>query len=193
MNYSRFCLFITLILLLSSCAGTKSPISPAEDYSPLAKAFLRDCVRTDVPFPPQEWSSDDLRAAALEVLDVYENGFGEEWTVYFCLITLGYTMKPADLPRILAYEEIVFQTVLQALRGFAHPDAIEVLLKGLKDESAANREYALHSLMAINFRQLVYPEWWIQLVRRELIIARDNEEFDFLREEIIEAIEKLEE
>jgi hypothetical protein len=156
-----------------------------------AENFLKACRMYDVPFPPKNWSTDDLRSAALEVLDEIEVGQMSFWPKIFCIITLGYVKNPDDLPKILSYEDDMPSTVLSALKGFPHPDAIEFLFKYLDHERDSRRELAVKSLAAIDFNKLDEPMLWYDRVLDALTAAYERETEKWLKDDIHKAIESL--
>jgi len=160
--------------------------------SRLADDFLKACTALDSPWPPEKWSKDDLRSAALEVLDATENGSLDVWPRSFCLKALGYAQNPDDLPRILAYEERMNYTVLQSLKGFSHPDAIECLLKYLNNEKAPKRELAVKGLAAMDFTKLDKPETWKNKVKDAIQKALTKEKVDWLKKDMQSALTKVE-
>ncbi|MFH1677150.1 MAG: hypothetical protein ABIC40_09010 [bacterium] len=165
------------------------PVKAAIAYSDLADDFLLICS-TDAPFPPENWSKGDLRAAALEVLDGIETGGNDRWPLYYCLITLGYGQNPDDVQRILAYEEDMPSTVLRSLRGFPDPDAIECMLKWAASDRY-QRELAFRGLGEIDFDLLEDGDEWRDKVISELLIVRKAESNSRVIESIDEAITQI--
>ena len=182
MKFAMILIFAAFILTLAS---------PVYALSDLAERFLRDATRTDVIFPPDDWSNKDLRDAALEVLDAYENGDGEDWTVYFCIVTLCHTQNEEDLHRVLAYEDKMTATVLRALRGWSAPEAIECFFRWLQSDGANFRELAIMGIGKIDFNQLDDPDEWREKAMEELIDARANEPFEPYLELIDEVVSKI--
>ena len=159
-------------------------------YSPLAEEFLLLSNQPDLSFPPEGWSDDNIRAAALEVLDIFETGLGEDWHVYYCLIALGRVKNPVDLDRILVYEETMPQTVIRAIHGFPDERAVECLLRWAKKDIPV-REVAFHGLAAIDYNLLDEPEEWRTKVTSELRTVRNGEILDWLQEDIDGSLAKI--
>lgn len=176
-------IFCTLIIL--------SMLIPAGAISSRAENFLQACRTLDVPFPPKNWSNQDIRSAALEVLDAIESGKMSLWPRTFCVIALGYVSNPDDLPRILAYEDEMPDTVLQSLKGFSHPDAINYLLRHLTSDTDSTRELAVIGLAAMNFDKMDEPMVWYTKVSDALKAAQKKETEDWLKEDIQNAISSL--
>jgi hypothetical protein len=165
---------------------------PGFAMSSLARDYLRACCAYDSPFPPRGWDRDDLRSAALEVLDEVESGNYDEWPIDFCLKTLGYTQYPEDLPRILAYKDEWLDTVLRSLKGFPHPKAIDFLVVYLNDKEAVIRELAVSSLGDIDFKKMDEPVKWRNKVIEEVTKTRQKEKVEWLKKDIDRVLEKLE-
>lgn len=166
--------------------------APSIALSKLAEDFLKQCRALDAPWPPPNWSNDDIRAAALEVLDATENGILDPWPRPFCLKALGHVKNPEDLPRILHYEETMNYTVLQSLRGFSHPDAVNCLIKYLDNEKAPKRELAAKGLSEMNFTKFDKPEVWKNKVKDAIQKALNKEKVSWLRKDMKDALEKVE-
>ena len=180
-----------ILISILSILTVASIIMPSFALSDRAEDFLKACRMYDVPFPPENWSKDDLRAAAIEVLDEVEAGRMSYWPKSFCLITLGYVKNPDDLPRILSYEDDMPSTVLRSLKGFSHPDAINFLIKYLDHERDSRRELAVMSLAVMDFNKLENPWDWYNKVYNELSAALKREKEDWLRKDIEKAIQNL--
>jgi len=178
---------ITLALLILIL-----PAMPAYALSELADDFLLECRQLDRPFPPEDWSDEDIRLASHEVLDYYEDTGEEEWAVYFCIVALGHTRVEGDVSRILDYEDTWTEAVIEALRGFPSPDAIECLLRQSVAERATFREQAYKGLGEIDFDELEEPDEWRETVIEGLLEARELEEYEPLIELIDETIESIE-
>jgi len=165
---------------------------PAFGMSELAEDFLTACRALDAKFPPPAWEREDLHKAALEVLNECESGRYEKWPVSFCLIALGRAQYPEDLPRIIAYKDDMISTVLRALRGFPHPDAINFLLKHVENKSATKREIAIKSLAEIDFKKVEDGDKWREKVLDAIHKVQQKEKVVWLRKDIDKAIEKIE-
>lgn len=177
----------TLTIITTATVIMYFSLLPAYAYSTLAENFLRECRTTDAAFPPENWSVDDLRIAALEVLDDIELNGGDTWPVYFCLITLGYVQYPDDIERILAYEDDRPRTVLRALCGYPDPTAINTLLAWAATDTS-ERELAYIGLKEINYDLLDEPDEWREIVVNELNRIREFEEIPRLIEMLDETI-----
>ena len=171
---------------------------PSAAYSDLADDFLLQCRQLDITFPPEDWSDEDLRTAALEVLDTYEADGSNDWAVYFCLKTLGYTRNPEDVPRILNYKETMPEVVLQSLAGFPDPVAVECMLRWIESDDPLYRELAVRGIGAIDLGELNEAvgtdsiDEWCNRLTESLRNARESEEFEAIAELIEETIESLE-
>jgi len=165
---------------------------PSAAYSDLADDFLLQCRQLDTTFPPEDWSDEDLRTAALEILDTYEADGSNDWAVYFCLKTLGYTRNPEDIPRILNYEETMPEVVLQSLAGFPDPVAVECMLRWIESDDPLYRELAIRGIADIDLNSMDEPDVWRDRLVSALDNARESEEFDAIAELIEETIESLE-
>jgi len=168
-----------------------SMLIPAGAISTRAGDFLKACMTLDTPFPPKNWSHDDIRSAALEVLDAVEAGKISLWPRTFCVIALGYVKNPDDLPRILVYEDEMPCTVLQSLKGFAHPDAINYLIRHLTSDTDSTRELSVIGLAAMNFDTMDEPMVWYNKVSSALKTALKKETEDWLKKDIQTAISNL--
>lgn len=166
-------------------------LAPSFALSTRAENFLKACQTYDMPFPPKDWSKNDLRLAALEVLDAIEAGQISYWPKGFCLIALGYVQNPSDLGRILSYEDDMPSTVLQALKGFSHPDAIDFLIGYLNNDWDSRRELAVISLSAMDFDKLDNPWDWYNKVYNALVAASKREKEDWLKKDIEKSIQNL--
>ena len=164
---------------------------PASAMSLKAENFLRACRTLDAPFPPKNWSDRDIRAASLEILDEIEAGRFAPWASEFCVTALGVLGNPDDLPRILAYEDGMTCTVLRALKGFSHPDAIECLFRQIDSDTDTTRELAVKSLAAMNFNKMKEPMLWYVKVLDALKTAYKKETVDWLKDDIQKAISDL--
>jgi len=178
-------LLIALLLILL-------PAGRATAYSDLAEDFLLACRRLDTQFPPADWSADDLRFAALEVLDAYESDGLNDWAVYFCLVTLGYTRCAEDMPRILAYEDTMTEAVVRSLSGWPNPDAVECLLRQVESEDASYRELAVGSLAEMDFEEMEDPGVWRERVAGVLRDALAAEPFEPIAELISATLTAIE-
>ena len=151
------------------------PSNPAIALSDLANDFLIQCRQLDTTFPPDGWSDGDIRLAALEVLDNFEENDEYGWAVYSCLTALGHARNPDDIPRMLAYEDSMTGTLLRALRGFPAPDAIDCMLRWIDTEKPGLRELSIKAIAEIDFDMLDDPDFWRELVIDELLTARESE------------------
>ncbi len=165
---------------------------PAAAYTEPAEDFLQACRQPDTPFPPEDWSHEEIRDAALEVLDAFENDEEEGWVVHFCLVALGHAGFSEDLPRILAYEDTMTATVLRSLSGYPSAEAVECLLRHITSERASFRDRAIRGLMEIDFDELDDSEEWREKVSDELAVAREAEAVELLVELIDEALSVIE-
>jgi hypothetical protein len=166
--------------------------TPSAAYSDLADDFLLQCRQLDRTFPPDDWSDEDLRTAALEVLDIYEADGSNDWAVYFCLVTLGHTRNPDDVVRILNYEETRPEVVLRSLAGFPDPVAVECMLRWLESDDPFYRELAVRGIGDIDLSELNEADEWHSQLTESLNNAWENEEFEDIAELIEEAIQLLE-
>ena len=177
---------ISAIFVMAFC------MSPSFALSSLAEAFIRDVSQPDAVIPPPNWSREDLRSAALEVLDTIENGAYEKTALDYSLKTLGFLQYAEDLPRILAYEEKMPYTVLRSIAGFPHPDAINCLIGHLDDEKSPRRKLAVKGLAAMDFTKLDKPEIWKNKVKDAIQKALSKEKVDWLKKDIKIALAKVE-
>jgi hypothetical protein len=176
-------IFVLLWLLATIC--------PLWAYSPLAEGFLIACRETEAPFPPEGWSDEDLRAAALEVLDAWDEDSEDSWAISFCLQTIGYAGYEEDIDRILAYEEDLPRSVARALRYVTHPKSIECFLRWLDAEDTPERELALMGLNSMNYEELSDAEILLNTLRTRLLEAREVEPKDRLVTLIDEILHKI--
>jgi hypothetical protein len=177
---SIFCALIILSMLI-----------PASAMSSRAEDFLKACRTLDAPFPPKTWSNQDIRLAALEILDAIEAKQMSLWPRTFCVIALGSVKNPADLPRILAYEDEMPNTVLQSLKGFSHPDAINYLIRHLSSDEDSTRELSVIGLAEMKFDNLDEPMVWYTKVSDALKSAQKKETESWLKEDMQKAISNL--
>jgi hypothetical protein len=177
---------ILAVLLVSMMINAQTP----GDYSPLAREFLLDAQTLDAKFPPDGWNKDNLRNAALEVLDAFEAGVQDSWVVPYCLLALGHVKNPDDVSRILAYEDVSPDDVLSALRGFPAPTAIEYLLRWA-DSDEPERELAYIGLGEIDFSQMDESVEWHDTVVAKLQEFRTNEDISWMRDLIDDALQKI--
>ena len=166
-------------------------IPPASAMSNLANDFLNTCKALDSPWPPANWSKDDIRDASLEVLNAIENGSYSKWPLDFCLKALGYVGNPDDLPRILAYENTMNNCVLRSLKGFSHPDAIDFLLKYVTNAKPTKREMAIKGLAEMDFTKLDKPDQWKTKVLSAIQKAYSKEKVGWLKKDIQTAMDKI--
>lgn len=183
MNVQKVSVMLVLLILLIT------PARPAWALSDLAEDFIFWARQPDISFPPEDWSDEDVRDGALEVLDAFENGESEDWTVHFCLIALGHTRNPEDVPRILNYEDTMTGAVLRSIRGFPAPDAIECMIRQLTAERASFRELAIKALRDVEYDLLDEPDVWRDAAVEALETSREVEEHEPLAELMDEAIE----
>lgn len=167
-------------------------ISPSFALSENAEKFIMYHSQTGQKFPPPGWSITELREASLEVLDAIENNSIDSWFVTDCLMTLGYTQFPEDLPRIMKYKDDMKKTVLRSLRGFAHPDAINHLIKHVDSDSQIIRESAIKSLAEVDFSKMDKPEKWKGEVLAVIKKALEKEDVAWLIRDIKKALKKIE-
>jgi hypothetical protein len=165
----RNSIFILAILLMISI------ISPAWAYSPQAGDFLVACRQTEAPFPPEGWSDEELRMAALEVLDAVESGSGDTWAISFCLQALGYAGCEEDIDRILAYEDELPRSVMRALRYVTHPKSIQCFLRWIDAEDTPERELALMGLQSMEYGEVKMADASIASLKTRLLEARGLE------------------
>jgi len=182
----------TFIISLFAILALAAMIPSASAMSSLANDFLKACRAVDSPWPPENWSKDDLRAASLEVLNAIEGGSYDRWPRDFCLKALGYVRNPDDLPRILAYKDTMNNCVLRSLKGFSHPDAIDFLLKYVTSEKPTKREMAIKGLAEIDFTRLDKPELWKSKVQTAIQKAYSKEKVSWLKKDIQVALDKIE-
>lgn len=168
------------------------PSNPAIALSDLANDFLIQCRQLDIAFPPDDWSDEDLRDAALEVLDNFEANDEYGWAVFSCLTALGHARNPDDIPRMLAYEDSMTDALLRALRGFPAPDAIDCMLRWIDTEKPGLRELSIKAIAEIDFDELDDPDYWLDMVIDELLAARENESVEVFVELIDEIVTELE-
>jgi hypothetical protein len=168
-------------------------VKPASAYTELAMRFLRVCRTYDHEFPPTDWTNEDLRSAALEVLNTFENEGKDSWAVGFCLVALGYVRNPEDLPRILNYEDRMPLKVLEAIKGFPAPDAVECMLRQVKAKRSTFREQAVKALEAVDFSQMEDSDQWRDRVIKELEEAKSVEKITQIAAVMDEAIKKIKE
>ncbi|MFH1515492.1 MAG: HEAT repeat domain-containing protein [bacterium] len=166
---------------------------PTLAYSSLAEDFIKSCYTLDTSFPPENWDKLDLSDAANEVLDGIENGTIEQPLTNFCLIALGHAGYIDDLPRVISHYDDLPITVLRALGGFPHPDAITFLIDKTGSKEIPTREVAVRSLSKIDFKKLDKPMHWFTIVKSKLIVLRDKEKIDWLKADIDKIISELKE
>ncbi len=183
---TRYKILIPLIALLAILYQPQ-----AMAMSDLADEFIMQCRQPCIDFPPDGWSDENIRTASLEVLDAYESGTGEGWTVYFCLVALGHVGNPDDLDRILAYSDTMPFAVIRSLHGYSHPEAVEFLLDQLDTDSASTREQVLYAIGAVDFESMDDPDAMRQVVMEKLIDVRMLEEFEVLIELIDDLVVTL--
>jgi hypothetical protein len=169
MKIHRYFLLGSLIAILILSAG------PAQAYSDLANRFILACRQYDTVFPPENWSNEDIRSAALEVLDGFESDGTNSWAVTFCLQALGHTRNQDDISRILVYEDRMTGSVLRALAGFPSPDAIECMIRNLDADRTSFRELAVTGLSSIDFNELDDSCGWVGKVLDALNQRRNIE------------------
>ena len=182
---------LTIMIFLASLIMGLSAM-PSAAMSSLAEDFIKACTALDSPWPPRGWERDDLRSAALEVLDAVESGNYDKWPVDFCLKALGSTQYPEDLPRILAYKEEMLDTVLFSLKGFPDQKAIEFLIKYLSDKEPTIRELAVYSLGDIDFKKMAESKKWWDKVILEVRKMKQKEKVGWLKKDIDKVLVKLE-
>lgn len=168
------------------------PAPSALAYSDNADDFLLACRQFDTEFPPDDWSDDDLRSAALEVLNAYEAEGSDEWAVRFCLIALGHARNPDDVGLVLNYEETMPEVVLQAFAGFPDADAVECLLRWIDSDEPYYREHAIRGIGEIDVSEMDDPDGWRERLTEELREALDEEEIDAIAELLEETVQELE-
>jgi len=182
---------LTILIFLASLIMGLSAM-PSSAMSSRAEDFIKACTALDSPWPPRGWERDDLRSAALEVLDAAESGNYDKWPVDFCLKALGSTQYPEDLPRILAYKDEMLDTVLFSLKGFPDQKAIEFLIKYLSDKEATIRELAVYSLGDIDFKKMADSKKWWDKVISEVRKMKQKEKVGWLKKDIDKVLVKLE-
>ncbi len=168
------------------------PSNPAIALSDLAKDFLIQCRQLDTIFPPDDFSDEDLRDAALEILDNFEENDEYGWAVFSCLTALGHVRNPDDIPRMLVYEDSMTGALLRALRGFPAPDAIDCMLRWIDTEKPGLRELSIKAIAEIDFDMLDDPDFWRELVLDELLTARESETVEVFVELLDEIVTELE-
>ena len=168
-------------------------IIPSMASSDIAERFIRDCYTLDSVFPPENWDKMELRDAAFEVLYDIESGNLDLQITNFCLLAIGSVGDPEDIDDVLVYYDDMPTTVIRAIGGFSHPDAIEFLLEKTDLEYIPKRELAVMSLSKIDFKKLEKPMKWYNTVKDKLIEVRDKEKVDWLKADIDKVINGLEE
>lgn len=165
--------------------------APSLALSATGEDFVRYCYTLDAPFPPPDWDKADLRDAALDVLQEAESGYLDSGLINFCLIALGSVGDTCDLDVIMSYSDDMPRTVLRALNGFTHPEAIDYLLYNVESDKITTRELAVLSLEKMDFKKLDKPMDWYEKVRSKLIEVLNNEKEEWLRNDIQNVIDNL--
>lgn len=166
---------------------------PTSSYalSDLASKLVKECYRLDAPFPPENWDKVDIRTAASEMLSEIEAGRLNPELTNFAIIALGRAGFQADIPVILGYYDDLPETVLSAVSGSSHPDAINFLIGKLKSDQIPTRELAALGISKINFNKTDNPRKWYDLVKGKLVDARDNEKENWLKDDLTKIIDNL--
>jgi hypothetical protein len=180
---------ITITILAGLILGLL--VAPSFAMSDLAESFLLSCRAIGAPSQLDKWDKNDLRIAAIEVLDEIEGGRYDKWPVAFCLYSLGRSQYPTDIPRITAYKDEMIYVVLDSLRGFPHKDAVEFLLKYVNDKEVTIREEAIKGLAVMDFMKLENGRKWHSVILDSFVKARASEKVDWMKDDLDTAIKKV--
>lgn len=166
-------------------------LAPSYAMSDLAERFLLSCRAIGAPSQLDKWDKNDLRIAAIEVLDEIEAGSYDKWPLVFCLNSLGMAQYPQDIPRITAYKDDMIYVVLDSLRGFPHKDAIEFHLKYVTNKEVTIREVAIKSLAETDFMKLEEARKWHSTILASFEKAKKSEKVDWMKKDLDKAIQKV--
>lgn len=163
-------------------------LAPSYAMSDLAERFLLSSRAIGQPSQLEKWDKNDLRMAAIEVLDEIEAGRYDKWPTVFCLNSLGMAQYVVDIPRITAYKDDMIYVVLDSLRGFPHKDAIEFQLKYVADKEVTVREIAIKGLAKIDFMKLQDARKWHSAILASFEKAKKSEKVDWMKKDLDTAI-----
>jgi hypothetical protein len=180
---------ITITILAGLILGLL--VAPSFAMSDLAESFLLSCRAVGQPSPLERWDKNDLRTAAVEVLDAIEGGRYDKWPLVFCLNSLGMAQYPIDIPRITAYKDDMIYVVLDSLKGFPHKDAVEFQLKYVTNKEVTIREVAIKGLAEIDFMKLDNARKWHGVILESFEKAKASEKVDWMKKDLDTAIKKV--